>query len=283
MFWGHSFLKGVPPESHSFTGVLAWDGRKTPASGGSPGTKSFASKEPIKIRLVSCRTLKGYCHLITIAVGWTQISDLEKEHKIPSDSLTLSEWWSDVMHCKCPVCKSPSQMTSLKFWGTEHFKWFAVLALLCSIKHYTPQPEGASMSIMHQYPLVTSHQHSSKKTNFCLSVVSIYLLPVLTLQEKKPKPLKPTTKLTQLTPFPNQNSSKTSKKLSQFFTPLLPNWKQNLEAISSGLHLFGSRCTDNSYLQNNVKSPALWLEMALNNTSALQKHRGYLTDIWFTP
>lgn len=46
MFWGPSFLKGMPPASQSFTSVLAWDGMKTPASGGSPGTTSFASKEP---------------------------------------------------------------------------------------------------------------------------------------------------------------------------------------------------------------------------------------------
>lgn len=50
MVWGHSFLKGVPPESQSFTSVLAWDDKKTPASGvgRSSGTTSFASKEPLE-------------------------------------------------------------------------------------------------------------------------------------------------------------------------------------------------------------------------------------------
>lgn len=185
MFWGRIFLERVPPESQSFTGVWAWDHVKTPASGvgGSLGTTSFASKELIENQTCFTQSIKRIVTFHHCSCGLNS-SDLEKECKIPSDSLTLSDWWSDVTHSKCPVCKSPSRMTLLKFWGTEHFKLFAVLAWLCSIKHYTPQAEGAGMSITQQYTLVTSHQHPSKKTNFSLPASSIRLLPVLTLQEK---------------------------------------------------------------------------------------------------
>lgn len=197
MFWGHSFLGRESPKSQSFTGVSGLDGMKTPALDSSTRAMSFASQKPMerKLKLVSCRASKGQWYWTTLAVGWVQTSNLEKEAIIPSDSLTLSEWWSDVMYFECLACRFPFWMTSLKFWDIEHFELFAVLAWLCSIKHYTTdhrEKEQACLlnSNILRWPHTITH---SRKLTSGLPAVSIYLLSVLDPSGKtkpKKKPLK---------------------------------------------------------------------------------------------
>lgn len=186
-------------------------------------------------------------------------------------------------------------MSSLQFWGTEHFKLFAVLAWLCSIKHYTPQAEGAGMSITQQYPLVTSHQHSSKKTNFNLPAVSIQLLSALTLQEKTWSTKTNNNKTHPTNPLPNQNSSKIFQKLSNLY--------YYLNYPSPSLCIFLCFLTGNkisklpawafTYLTADTQTTFIcritlnlllygW-RWAWKTHQLCRNTERYLSDIWFTP
>lgn len=60
---------------------------------------------------------------------------------------------------------SPSQMTSLKFWGTEYFCLWSSPDFALWSTTLLAVGKGAGMSITQQHPAVTPHHHPAKNTD----------------------------------------------------------------------------------------------------------------------